>query len=106
MAGSSSSLRIQVNSAPLFPQLAGTLDTDPWGAAEAAAEETGATVLLKGVPSVVASAGRATQSIAVGTPGLATGGSGDILAGICGTMLGSTGRAGGGVCSAGPRPCR
>ena len=73
----------------LFPHLAGTLDTDPWGAAESAAQETGATVLLKGVPSVVASAGRATQSIAVGTPGLATGGSGDILSGICGTMLGT-----------------
>jgi hydroxyethylthiazole kinase-like uncharacterized protein yjeF len=73
----------------LFPHLAGTLDTDPWGAAESAAQETGATILLKGVPSVVASPGRATQSIAVGTPGLATGGSGDILSGICGTMLGT-----------------
>ena len=71
----------------LFPHLAGALDVDPWGAAEAAAAEIGATVLLKGVPSVVARPGHASRSIAVGNPGLATGGSGDILAGICGAML-------------------
>lgn len=71
----------------LFPHLAGALDVDPWGAAEAAAEETGATVLLKGVPSVVARTGQASRTIAEGNPGLATGGSGDILAGICGAML-------------------
>jgi hydroxyethylthiazole kinase-like uncharacterized protein yjeF len=73
----------------LFPHLAGTLDVDPWGAAESAAEETGATVLLKGVPSVVARPGQASRTIAAGNPGLATGGSGDILAGICGAMLGA-----------------
>ncbi len=73
----------------LFPHLAASLDTDPWGAAESAAEETGATVLLKGVPSVVARPGYPSRSIAVGSPGLATGGSGDILAGICGAMLGA-----------------
>lgn len=73
----------------LFPHLAASLDTDPWGAAESAAEETGATVLLKGVPSVVARTGHASRSVAVGSPGLATGGSGDILAGICGAMLGA-----------------
>ncbi len=73
----------------LFPHLAGSLDTDPWGAAESAASETGATVLLKGMPSVVARAGEASRTVAVGSPGLATGGSGDILAGICGAMLGA-----------------
>ena len=73
----------------LFPHLAGSLDTDPWGAAESASQETGATILLKGVPSVVARTGHASWSIAVGSPGLATGGSGDILAGICGAMLGA-----------------
>jgi len=73
----------------LFPHLAGTLDVDPWGAAAAAAEETGATVLLKGVPSVVARPGFASRTIAVGGPGLATGGSGDILAGVCAAALGA-----------------
>lgn len=72
----------------LFPHLAGSLDTDPWGAAEIAAKEVGATVLLKGVPTVVARSGTATRTVAVGGPGLATGGSGDILAGMCGAMLG------------------
>lgn len=72
----------------LFPHLAGSLDTDPWGAAEAAAAESGATVLLKGVPSVVASAGAPLLTVAAGGPGLATGGSGDLLAGLCGAALG------------------
>ena len=71
----------------LFPHLAAALDVDPWGAAEAASVESGATVLLKGVPSVVARQGQASRTIAAGNPGLATGGSGDILAGICGAML-------------------
>ena len=44
-------------------------------------------MLLKGVPSVVARQGQASRTIAAGNPGLATGGSGDILAGICGAML-------------------
>ena len=71
----------------LFPQLAGTLDVDPWTAAEAASEESGAAVLLKGVPSVVAQSGRPTWTIAAGNPGLATGGSGDILSGLCAAFL-------------------
>ncbi len=71
----------------LFPHLAGSLDVDPWGAAEAASAEVGTTILLKGVPSVVARVGHATRTIAAGNPGLATGGSGDILAGIAGALL-------------------
>jgi NAD(P)H-hydrate epimerase len=72
----------------LFPHLGAQLDTDPWGAAGAAAAETGATVLLKGVPSVVARAGQPIVTLAVGTPGLATGGSGDVLSGLAGAALG------------------
>lgn len=71
----------------LFPHLAGSLDTDPWGAAEAAMAECGATVLLKGVPSIVAGAGTPLLTVAAGGPGLATGGSGDLLAGLCGSAL-------------------
>ena len=44
-------------------------------------------VLLKGVPTVVARAGRAPLTVAAGNPGLATGGSGDVLSGLVGTAL-------------------
>jgi NAD(P)H-hydrate epimerase len=48
----------------------------------------GATIVLKGAPSVVASPGAATMTIVSGNPGLATGGSGDVLSGIIGALLG------------------
>ena len=71
----------------LFPDLAAQRELDPWGAAAAAAERTGAVVLLKGVPTVVAASGRPALTVAAGNPGLATGGSGDVLSGIVGTAL-------------------
>lgn len=72
----------------LFPGPAGRIESDPWGAAAQAAEECGAVVVLKGVPSVIAtpSAG-AVYTIAAGNPGLATGGSGDLLSGFTGAAL-------------------
>jgi NAD(P)H-hydrate epimerase len=73
----------------LFPSLAAKRELDPWAAAEAAAGETGATVLLKGVPTVVVSRGRRPLTIVAGNPGLATGGSGDVLSGLVGTNLAS-----------------
>jgi hydroxyethylthiazole kinase-like uncharacterized protein yjeF len=66
----------------LFPEEASLVDVDPWGAAEAAAERVGATVLLKGVPTVIAGPGRSSLTVAAGNPGLATGGSGDTLSGL------------------------
>jgi NAD(P)H-hydrate epimerase len=57
------------------------------------AEESGAAVLLKGVPTVVAAGGRATYVVAEGTPVLATGGAGDLLGGIAATLLAQTGDA-------------
>jgi NAD(P)H-hydrate epimerase len=72
----------------LFPELASQRELDPWGAATRAAERTGATVLLKGVPTVVAPSRSAALTVASGNPGLATGGSGDVLSGIIGTALG------------------
>lgn len=66
----------------LWPELAPDATVDPWGAASAAASQLEATVLLKGVPTVVGVPGRARGTIAAGNPGLATGGSGDCLAGI------------------------
>ena len=71
----------------LFPDLAQQREVDPWGAASEAAERVGATIVLKGVPTVIATPGRVTLTVAAGTPGLGTAGSGDVLSGICGTFL-------------------
>ena len=71
----------------LFPREADGLELDPWGAAAKAAADSGATVLLKGVPSVIGEPAGTPLTVAAGNPGLATGGSGDILSGILGTML-------------------
>jgi hydroxyethylthiazole kinase-like uncharacterized protein yjeF len=71
----------------LFPALAPVRELDPWAAAAAAADQCGATVLLKGVPTVVARSGRTLLTVAAGNPGLATGGSGDVLSGLVGTAL-------------------
>jgi NAD(P)H-hydrate epimerase len=51
----------------------------------------GATVLLKGVPTVVFGPGGRRLVSATGTPLLATGGSGDVLSGIIGTLLAQLG---------------
>lgn len=59
----------------------------------ALARETGATVLLKGVPTVVTSPSGASLVSAAGTPILAAAGSGDVLSGIAGTLLAQTGDA-------------
>jgi NAD(P)H-hydrate epimerase len=71
----------------LFPALAPVRELDPWAAAVQAADASSATLLLKGVPSVVARRGQPPLTVAAGNPGLATGGSGDILSGLVGTGL-------------------
>jgi len=55
------------------------------------AKRTGATVLLKGVPTVITSPKGDRLVSAAGTPVLATGGSGDVLSGIAGTLLAQIG---------------
>jgi NAD(P)H-hydrate epimerase len=50
------------------------------------ARSTGAIVLLKGVPTIVAAPDGRVHICAAGSPALATGGSGDILAGVLGTL--------------------
>ncbi len=55
------------------------------------AEIVGACVLLKGVPTVISSPDGRRLVSASGTPALATGGSGDVLTGIAGTLLAQTG---------------
>ena len=71
----------------LFPDLAGNLELNPWDTASSAADLLGVTLLAKGVPSVVATPGQAPVTVASGNPGLATGGSGDVLSGITGSFL-------------------
>lgn len=57
------------------------------GMATAAADRFNATVLLKGSKTAIASPGAAVIEYAGGGPGLGTGGSGDILAGVIGGLL-------------------
>ncbi|MFE0602584.1 NAD(P)H-hydrate dehydratase [Streptomyces sp. NPDC058892] len=56
-------------------------------AARRLAERYGATVLLKGSTTLVASAGRPVRVNPTGTPWLATAGSGDVLSGLAGSLL-------------------
>jgi NAD(P)H-hydrate epimerase len=54
------------------------------------AQVTGATVLLKGVPTQITTPAGEVSYVAEGTPILATGGSGDVLGGIAVTLLAQT----------------
>ncbi|MDR0929605.1 MAG: NAD(P)H-hydrate dehydratase [Oscillospiraceae bacterium] len=63
-----------------------TIAKDPIAAAEALAARFGSTVLLKGATTIVLGGGRRAL-IASGTPGMATGGSGDVLTGIIAALL-------------------
>lgn len=60
---------------------------DPVGVARAYAEKTGVIVVLKDAHTVVASPGGQVFICAAGNAGMATGGSGDVLAGMLGTLL-------------------
>ena len=70
----------------LFGEFADDLETAPWEAAQNATAASHCTILLKGVPTVVASGGEPLLTVAAGNPGLATGGSGDVLSGILGAL--------------------
>ncbi|EFK95977.1 carbohydrate kinase, YjeF related protein, partial [sediment metagenome] len=60
---------------------------DPEGTAERLAAESGATVILKGFRSVVASPDGRIARVLAGNPGMASGGSGDVLTGVVGAFL-------------------
>jgi NAD(P)H-hydrate epimerase len=68
-------------------QLADQAANDRWAATVKAAQKTKGTVLLKGVPTVIADLRGPIHVVASGNPGLATGGSGDLLAGFIGAFL-------------------
>jgi len=57
------------------------------GTAEALAERTGAVVVLKGQGTAIAAGGRTVVN-PTGNPGMATGGSGDVLTGIIAAFIG------------------
>jgi NAD(P)H-hydrate epimerase len=67
--------------------LADEAANDRWSAAARAAAKLKCTVLLKGVPTVIADLRGPEHIVASGNPGLATGGSGDLLAGFIGAFL-------------------
>jgi NAD(P)H-hydrate epimerase len=77
--------------ASAFPSIAERTKSDRFAAAPAAAESAARSaatvVLLKGVPTVIAQSGAASRVVASGNPALATGGSGDLLAGFIGSFL-------------------
>ncbi|RRD30693.1 bifunctional ADP-dependent NAD(P)H-hydrate dehydratase/NAD(P)H-hydrate epimerase [Actinomyces bowdenii] len=63
------------------------VESDPGRAALRLSELTGATVLLKGSPTLIASPGRPLCSVPAGPGWAGTAGSGDVLAGILGALL-------------------
>jgi NAD(P)H-hydrate repair Nnr-like enzyme with NAD(P)H-hydrate dehydratase domain len=63
------------------------IEAEPARWARAAAEATGAVVVLKGATTLVAAPGGTLLSQADGSPWLATAGSGDTLAGVLGAVL-------------------
>lgn len=63
------------------------VQADRLGAARAAAERSGATVLLKGMHTLIAEAEGPLWVNPTGSPGLASGGAGDVLTGIIGAFL-------------------
>jgi len=80
--------------AAVFPDLAKEVSSDRFAAASHASHASHAAnafhapvVLLKGVPTVIAQEGQPARVVASGNPALATGGSGDLLAGFIGSFL-------------------
>jgi NAD(P)H-hydrate epimerase len=69
------------------------VDARRYDVASELARASDGVVVLKGVPTVIASADGRSVVSASGTPALATGGSGDLLGGILTTLLAQTGSA-------------
>jgi ADP-dependent NAD(P)H-hydrate dehydratase / NAD(P)H-hydrate epimerase len=68
-------------------QLADAAANDRWAATTQAAQKLRGCVLLKGVPTIIADIRGPALVAASGNPGLATGGSGDLLSGFIGAFL-------------------
>jgi len=63
------------------------VQADRYGTAQKAASDTGATVILKGAGTVVAEKNRPVSVNMTGNPGMATGGMGDVLAGLVAGLI-------------------
>lgn len=63
------------------------IQNDRLGSVAALTEKFGCTVVLKGARTLVATPGRPTAVVPTGNPGMATAGSGDVLAGLIGSLL-------------------
>jgi hydroxyethylthiazole kinase-like uncharacterized protein yjeF len=63
------------------------VQADRVGLAMDRADAWGVVLVLKGARTVVAAPGRPAAVIPTGNPGMATGGTGDVLAGLCGALL-------------------
>jgi NAD(P)H-hydrate epimerase len=73
--------------ARLLGTTASAVQADRWGAARQLADELGAVVLLKGHGSLVAVPGGPVCLVTTGNSALSKGGSGDVLAGLIGSLL-------------------
>jgi NAD(P)H-hydrate epimerase len=71
-----------------FRRLGGDLSKGRIAAAKAMAEKTGAVVVLKGYRTITAAPDGRVYVNSTGNPGMATGGSGDVLSGILTCLLG------------------
>src|SRR5699024_10063029 len=76
--------------AEFLPAQAGLTRTDPLEAAAQLAGELGAITVLKGPATVIAGTDGELAGSDRGHPALATGGTGDVLAGVCGAVLART----------------
>jgi hydroxyethylthiazole kinase-like uncharacterized protein yjeF len=65
------------------------VEAEPLAHASEAAERWGTTLLLKGARTLVVTPGRTTRVNLTGSPWLGTAGSGDVLAGLAGSLLAS-----------------
>ena len=63
------------------------IQSDRLGAAKTKARETGAVVALKGAATIIAGPDGRCAINPTGNPGMAKGGSGDVLAGMVGSLL-------------------
>lgn len=73
--------------ATLFGLRVSDVQEDRVGLVKMAAERLGATIILKGAGTLVASPGQPVAINLTGNPGMATGGSGDVLAGLLAGLL-------------------
>jgi hydroxyethylthiazole kinase-like uncharacterized protein yjeF len=76
-----------LEAARLLGMTAGVVQGDRLAAAREMAARFDAIVVLKGSGSVIARADGMVMINPTGNPGLATGGTGDVLAGVCGSLL-------------------